>query len=228
MTVETTKNSGRRRYLARVILLTCLFVFWVSSASAQGTDSLGECGSLNNNYGPFDYTNEQLRAEKLPRVEKAHFDSGVRALEGHRNKTFTWVSFSGDIAYTLRVFPNHHSALYVMSQYYIRGYDENLPMQYTPECWFERAHRMAPGDGNVWLIEGIYQARTENFNEAEQSYQTAIKLMPDASEPHYNIGLLYVETENYSLALEHAKRAYGLGYPMPGLRLRLEKLGIWE
>ena len=228
MALETTKNINQHKSWANVIPLTLLLAIWWGSASAQGTIDIGMCGSLDNNYGPFDYTNAQLRAEKLPKVEKAHFDSGVRALEGHRNKTFTWASFSGDIAYTLRVFPNHHGALYVMSQYYIRGYDKNLPMQYTPECWFERAHRMAPVDGNVWLVEGIYQARMGKLEEAEQSYKEAIELMPTASETHYNLGLLYVEMENYSPALEHAKRAYELGYPMPGLKIKLERLGKWE
>ena len=170
----------------------------------------------------------RCRAEKLPRVEKAHFDVGVQRLEGHRGKLFTWNVLAGDIAYTLRTFPNHHGALYVMAQYYIQGYDANYKMQYTPECWFLRAQGFAPRDGNVRLIEGIYLARLGEVKEAEESYSEAIELMPGAPEPHYNLGLLYVDEKNYPKAREHAKRAYSLGYPLPGLKVKLEKLGEWE
>ena len=117
--------------------------------------SSGDCGSLDNPYGPFDYTNVTHRAEKLPRVEKAHFDTGVRNLKGHRRKVFTWNSLVGDIDYTLRTFPNHHDALYAMVQYALRGYNANYPSQYTPECWFDRAKRFNRDDGNVWLIESV-------------------------------------------------------------------------
>ncbi len=216
------------QYFSNLVAALLCMLLLAAGAWAQQVDSLGECGTLENPYGPFDYTNPVHRAEKLPRVEKAHFDVGVRNLQGHRAKVFTWNSLAGDIGYTLRAFPNHHGALYVMAQYYILGYDKFYPMQYTPECWFKRARKFKPSDGNIWLIEGIYEARRGRVEEAEKSYKAAIRLMPDAPEPHYNLGLLYIETKNYSLARKHAKRAYELGYPLPGLKNKLEKLGEWQ
>lgn len=218
----TTARACQRGWLGALFVVALVAV-----DPAAGQDAL-DCGSLDNPYGPFDYTDAVMRAEKLPRVEKAHFDSGVRALKGHGRKVFTWANLAGDIAYTLKVFPNHHQALYTMAQYHLQGYDKNQPMLYTPNCWFERAHRMAPRDGNVWLIEGIYQARMEQYDAARESYQRAIELMPNAPEAHYNLGLLYVETGDYELAREHAEKAYALGYPMPGLKSKLARLGEWE
>jgi len=39
---------------------------------------------------------------------------------------------------------------------------------------------------------------------------------------------LYADLKNYPLAREEARQAYKLGYPLPGLRNKLEKLGEWQ
>jgi len=225
MTSLRIKKDIRLHARLGLVLQALLIFGWISPGSAQ---DLGECGTLDNPYGPFDYNNPVHRAEKLPKVEKAHFDYGVRTLDGHSRKVFTWSALAGDIAYTLRVCPNHHQALYSMAEYHVRNYQENQRMQYTPECWFKRAHRWTPDDGNVWLIEGIYQAKTGKLVDAEKSYRRSIDLMPDSAEAHYNIGLLYVKLKEYELAREHAVRAYDLGYPMPGLKSKLARLGEWQ
>jgi len=221
--ISTTKRSRLGRLIWFLAGLPLLAI-----ASLANAQDVLDCGSLDNPYGPYDYTDAALRAEKLPRVEKAHFDAGVRALKGHNRKVFTWANLAGDLGYTLRVFPNHPIALYTMAQYHISGFNQKQPMQYTPECYFERAHRMSPADGSVWLVEGIYQARMDQNEDAENSYKQAIALMPNASEAHYNLGLLYVEMGEYELAREQAERAYELGYPMPGLKAKLARLGEWE
>jgi len=45
---------------------------------------------------------------------------------------------------------------------------------------------------------------------------------------HYNLGLAFLDVGDTELALKHAKRAYALGYRLPGLKSRLEKLGKWR
>lgn len=197
-------------------------------AIAQRPGDVADCGSLKNAYGPFDYTNSNDRTTKLPRVEKAHFDAGVRELRGHGRRAFNWANLAADLDYTLRAFPNHHLALYSMAQFHLREFDKNRRMRYSAYCYFDRAKRNAPHDGNVYLIEGIYLARLGRTQEAEKSYLKAISIMPGSSEAHYDLGLLYIETKNYPAARELAKVAYELGYPMLGLRNKLEKLGQWE
>jgi tetratricopeptide (TPR) repeat protein len=46
-----------------------------------------------------------------------------------------------------------------------------------------------------------------------------------SSEIHYQLGLVLVELKDFNTAQEHARRAYELGYPLPGLRDRLAKVG---
>lgn len=59
----------------------------------------------------------------------------------------------------------------------------------------------------------------EQGNKAT-SYQSA--------EINYTLGLLYVDRHAYAPAQECAKRAYALGYPLPGLKKKLEKAGQWS
>jgi tetratricopeptide (TPR) repeat protein len=195
--------------------------FWTPTLSAQEF-----CGTLENAYGPYDYSNPQHRAELLPVVENAHFDANVRNLKGaaHRNKKD--VQVPGDIDYTLRAFPNHHVALDAMGRYWLLHRTESPYVgRYTPDCWFERAVRFKPEDGTVYLVHGIFLYRQGKYADAAKKYEQALELMPNSAEVHYNFGLLYVATGELDLAVEHANRAYGLGFPLPGLRRMLANAG---
>jgi tetratricopeptide (TPR) repeat protein len=46
-------------------------------------------------------------------------------------------------------------------------------------------------------------------------------------EIHYNLGLMELELGNKQAAVEHAKQAYALGHPLPGLQRKLERAGLW-
>jgi tetratricopeptide (TPR) repeat protein len=59
-------------------------------------------------------------------------------------------------------------------------------------------------------------------------FKEANGLLGDDLNVHYNLGLAYFELKDYDQALEHAKRAYALGHPLPGLRDKLKRAGKWE
>jgi hypothetical protein len=44
---------------------------------------------------------------------------------------------------------------------------------------------------------------------------------------HYNIGLTYLELNRFDEALRHAHTAYRLGFPLPGLKQKLQRVGKW-
>jgi hypothetical protein len=58
--------------------------------------------------------------------------------------------------------------------------------------------------------------------------ELAEKNAPEQGNFHYNLGLAFLEIGDAERALKHAKRAYALGYRLPGLQNRLEKLGKWR
>ena len=47
----------------------------------------------------------------------------------------------------------------------------------------------------------------------------------DSPDAEYFLGHVYFELKQYDKAREHADRAYKLGYPFPGLRRKLERVG---
>lgn len=46
-----------------------------------------------------------------------------------------------------------------------------------------------------------------------------------SSELNYLLGLFYIDLDELDLAVEHAERAYELGYPLPGLATKLKRRG---
>jgi len=213
--------------MALAILLT-----WNTSGQAedQPITSAGydfptmDCGSLEVGYGPYDYTNPIHFREKLPIVQRAHFTSNVEQLI----RGETALGPMNDIAYTLNRFPNHHRALYSMMRYNLAL--EQRPAagaRRSPECWFERAIRFKGDDGTVRMIFGIYLHQTDRPDAALIRYQEALALIPNSAEVHYNMGLAYFEMDRFDDAVEHALKAYELGYPLPGLRNRLASVGKW-
>jgi tetratricopeptide (TPR) repeat protein len=179
------------------------------------------CGSLENGYGPFDY---RTRKDKLPIVERHHFNSNVEMLV--RGITG---SVGGDIDYTLRAFPNHHRALASMANLALRRKTERpRGAQYTVPCYFERAIRFARDDGNVRMIYGTYLLRKGDANGAREQMELASKLVGENANLHYNLGLVYFDLKEYELARSHAKRAYDMGFPLPGLREKLQRAKQWD
>jgi len=174
-------------------------------------------------YGPFDYSNPDHRKTKLPIVEQYHFNADVENLIKGMTGTI-W----GDLNYTLKTFPNHHRALFAMAKYARRN---NMRMPGAPpgtsaENYFQSAMTFAPNDPTVYLIYGIHLHKLKKLKDAKFYYDKALSLAPDA-EAHYNLGLLYLDLDQLENAKRHAIKAYEMNHPLPGLRNRLKRAGVW-
>jgi tetratricopeptide (TPR) repeat protein len=214
----------------RIVVTAALMVLvgFALPPAARAQQQATNCGSLQNAYGPYDYSNASDRANKLPVVEQFHFDAGIEQLKGHLTKAGGVPMLGGDIDYTLRAFPNHHRALWAMVRYNLEKTPlTRTPMRYTPDCYFDRAMRWRPQDPVVRMIYGMYLHKVHRNDEALTRYQEALELDPNSAETHYNLGLLLVDLERWDEAVEHAKRAYELGHGLPGLRMKLERAGHW-
>lgn len=206
------------RCLSRVVVLLAL--------SAAATAVLAQpnlaCGSLEKGYGPFDYRTDK---DKLGIVEQYHFTTEVETLR--RGKTTTKIG--GDLAYTLRAFPNHHRALMAMVKLAQReGTTKPEGSTFTVDCWFERAERFRANDGMVKVVYGLYLLNRNQNKEAIDKLMQAKELGADDANIHYNLGLAFMRVKDYDHALESAHRAYALGYPLPGLRDQLRRQGKWR
>lgn len=195
------------------------------SCFAASTHALEACGELTNSFGPYDYRTTFGDPKVL--VEGAHFPPHVE----HLQRQLTG-PFGADIDYTLRAFPNNPRALLAMmklgvKQNTVRPYGARWPV----ECYFDRAVRFAPDDPAVHTVYGLYLISKGKRQDAERELQTAreaLRQLGGDSNLNYNLGLAYFDLGRYDEALEQAKTAYALGFPLPGLREKLKRVGKWQ
>ena len=186
------------------------------------------CGSLANQYGPFDYQNMEHRRNRLPVVEKYHFDKDVQALKRGQSTP----SPGPDLDYVLRAFPNHIPALYLMVQHQVRLEKKKKPRSasvLSAECYFERALRFRSDDGYVYLVQGYFFHHRGKLKKSLNVYLQAKKLLPENNlDLPYNLGLLYFDLKDYDNAVIQAKKAIRLGHPLPGLKQKLKSVNSWH
>ena len=203
-------------FLAVLITLSspCLAIGWFG-------DNLNgrPCSGNTQGFGPFDYTDPNNKGA-LYQVEHGHFPKYVEYLVHGKSDTL-----GGDLNYTLLAFPNHHRALYSVIRYAL-NYKTNT-LKISPECYLQRALAFKPDDGVVHMLFGIYLHRKHKYKMALDQYLAAEKLEPKSAELHYNLGLLYFDLKEYNEAAAQARQAYAKGYPLPGLKRKLDRVGAW-
>lgn len=185
--------------------------------------SSGVCEmSLVNSMGPLDYRTAPRDVIKM--VEDYHFSSRVESLAGGQSG-----AIGPDLAYTLRVFPNHARALSALSRL-ARNQKTAIPAGalYTADCWFQRAIVFQPEDSQVRLVYGIELLKDGKREAAVEQLSIAEKLAPNDANVQYNLGLAQFDLGDYDKSLAYAHNAYRLGFPLPGLREKLQRAGKWR
>jgi len=156
-------------------------------------------------------------------VESYHFTPAVESLK-HGNRSY----LGGDLSYTLEHFPNHHRALSSLAKLVVR--DKNMRPQgakYSADCFFQRALGYRPKDAKVHSIYAGFLLAQDQLDRAREHLDIAVQLEPENATSHYNLGLLHFKKKDYAAARQSAERAYGLGFPLPGLRNKLTEAGQW-
>jgi tetratricopeptide (TPR) repeat protein len=181
-------------------------------------------GPLEDNaFGrPID-AQDPSEAAKLATVEHRHFTPEVQKL---RSGGGTTTNPADDLHYTLRQLPNHYGALRTMAEYQLRvPYGTRAARYWSIDCYFERATTFRPNDGTLYMLYASYQHRAKRYDDARTNYAKALDLGLDSPELYYNWGLTEFATANYDEAARLAGLAYAGGYPLPGLKNKLAKVG---
>jgi tetratricopeptide (TPR) repeat protein len=132
----------------------------------------------------------------------------------------------GNLDWTLRRWPNHLEALRGLIDYSQHG---GRTYEFLPaRCYFVLARATFPDDENVRLAEALFLWKSGDFQSAIAAYEGAIAAEPNSADAYYNLGLLYLDRKQYELAVGNARKAYALGYPLPGLRKKLQESGHWS
>lgn len=197
-----------------------LLVLMLAGACARAAD---DCPAYVKHDPGGDYTNPEDR-QGLAVVENFHFTQNVERLVRGASG-----ALGADISYTLEHFPNHHRALAAMSRLALR--DKNRKphgARYTIECFFDRALRYRPDDARVHALFGAYLLALGQTDAALEQLEHSARLEPENPTAHYNLGLLYVKKKDYDKARSSAQKAYGMGFPLPGLKNKLTAAGEWR
>ncbi|MTW13949.1 tetratricopeptide repeat protein [Pseudoduganella eburnea] len=170
-----------------------------------------------------DYYNAE-DAKGLTVVETFHFGPQVETLQ--RGMTGT---LGADLGYTLEHFPNHPRALAAMARLALRSKARQAPgAPLTVECYFQRALAYVPSDGATRALYGAYLLSMKRDAEAVEQLQAALEFQETNAAAWYNLGLAQVRLKNWPAALASARKAYGQGFPLPGLRQQLKEAGQWR
>lgn len=215
--------------IAKTFLLAAALaspLFHPPLAAAQDTMPLDPaCGNLNENTfrKPIDY--HTADPELIKRVEEPHFPPHVEfLLRGNTDD-----SLGGDIAYTLRTFPNHPRALMSMSNLARKEKtDKPRKSPYSIHCWFQRAIAFRPEDGMVRMVYGIDLMKRQKYKEAIAQLTKAEELLGVNGNLFYNIGLGYFEVGDYEEALRYAHKSSAAGFSLPGLKKKLQAKNRWR
>jgi tetratricopeptide (TPR) repeat protein len=175
-------------------------------------------------FGPFDFSDAAVRAERYPIVEINHFTIDVENLLHGKTS-----SIGSDIDYTIRAFPNHYRALDAMSRLAAREHTTRARgARCTPEGYFERAIRFKPNDPMVRMTYGIHFYRNKMFNKALEQLKLAESIDGSNANVQYNLGLIYFDQKKFDLAKASAIKAYAGNFPLEGLRNKLVKAKVWD
>lgn len=214
---------GHPRHLISRLAARALAVSVLAWAGVSGAQDVTLCGDFGGGgYGPFDY--RTASAEVKLTVERPHFSRNIETLRKGNTGPL-----GAEIHYTLQAFPNHPRALMAMMKLgELEKTERPQGARYSVACYFERAVRFRPDDPNTHLLRGIYLIRSKQREEALRELDLAREGAGDDVNVQYNLGLAYFDLQDYGKALEHAKKAYELGFPLDGLKNKLKKAGKWQ
>ncbi len=85
-----------------------------------------------------------------------------------------------------------------------------------------------PNLPNGYVVKAFIERNEGSIDEAIKTLvEGNINTQKRDSEINYHLGLAYMKREQYQDAMTYAKAAYKLGYPLPGLKDQLTKVGVW-
>lgn len=201
-----------------------LIVFSQTSLLAEEKNILNNCAMPPSEKpdSPWDY---RTRKDRLELVENRHFTRPVELLLRGESTA----NLAADIAYTLRMFPNHHRALASLVRY-----SENKKqsifsgMNFSVECYLQRAVNFKPDDLQARIIYASFLAKNKRLEQARKQLEYIEDDQNKTSTTNYNLGLIYLEIGDHEKSLHYAHKAYSESFPLAGLKNKLTRIGKWK
>jgi hypothetical protein len=212
-----------RQHLVSAALLLCACSILVPARAAVDPPPVpGACDEVGFTRG--DYLGDR---SKLKVVEEYHFKPHHESLIRLPGESVD--ALGANLSYTLRSFPNHHRALLAMMRLSERTkLDQPRGADRPVECFLRRAVKFRPDDTVARMLYVDYLIKKSRRDEALAQLAATEPHARDNAFSLYNMGLLYVELQDWDHALEMAHRAQSMGFTRTDLRDRLTRAGKWR
>jgi tetratricopeptide (TPR) repeat protein len=93
----------------------------------------------------------------------------------------------------------------------------------------QRAIDIQPTSAKAYTALAILYKRNKELAKAKEVLDKANEATQgESADVHYNLGLINLELGNVDAAVDNAREAYKLGYPLPWLKDKLKSMGRWE
>ncbi len=178
--------------------------------------------------GDQTWTNIHHGCQAILHIARAERMRGAQATVAQRQK-FEWELKQADqeATYSLNRTPPDHPVYHYMDSILAR-------VTYLRGNKVEAIARLrsivskAPDQADMVATLALYLYREKSYAEARDVLLSGLKHVETPSaEMHYFLGLTYVKLKNWDAAREQARKAYALGYPLPGLKNKLRAAGQW-
>ena len=194
------------------------------------------CTGKGQSFGPYDFFDIDEPSDRLYQqgrhweIKKLHRDRGVWAMQQVDPIDYQHYRIAAaELDYTLRAIPNEPYALQYRIELELmrRKNPGQLHSEYPPpECYLQRAIAFRPKQEHLRILYGIYFNKINMPEREVEQYESAIAINPNSAEAHYNLALALIRDERPGDAVDHAKQAYALGFPLMGAKRKLERLGF--
>jgi len=93
----------------------------------------------------------------------------------------------------------------------------------------EKGIKVQPTRPEAYIQLALIQRKHHKLKEALATLESADAATRGGSaDVQYDLGLINLEIGDIDAAVQNARRAYGLGYPLPGLKWKLQKMKRWD
>lgn len=222
------------------IALSVAIAIFLAAGSVPPSATAADYGQ----FGPFDfYDTRGNGAYPYTVVERHHLGPKTELMLRRGDNCGYW----SDLDYTLRAFPNHPKALKMMADFlktHVSCDSGRAASQSvldlaaeieagrwqgrTMEYYFETGIKFRPQYTETRVLYARALSDIGNRDQAVKVLEEALKLDPQSSSAHYELGTIQLAKGDKQSALAHARKAYQLGKPPAALRDQLVAAGIWS
>lgn len=183
-----------------------------------------------------EYTRAQIEASRHmigpdTFVHIHHYCAGLAYLGRARTESIPAVrdpilqSANAEMTYTFTRIP-HSSPLYSTVAYNLSQVHKAMGRTDDAIATVQRAIDAAPTDARGYIALALLYRDLKKLTLAREILEKGNEVSGDQSpELHYNLGLISFELRDYDAAQVYAAKAYEKGYPLPGLKQMLSKVG---